>query len=193
MERNVALFLSLSSSAQYFQKLFVEYAEVEKWTMALLSCIGCGAYNNTRIYDHNGAFAKEVFSHVSLRRMAIYFPSCNTNADSPLHPHIERCIDPSHEWSMRRSESTGSSIVTIVDIVVVTQWFRFLTRDSPAVRLGANVVPTSTRSTKPAPCSLPLSPLRFFSFPIVSKDRYWRECHMYKRMGGSYKHSIHFL
>lgn len=99
------------------------------------------------------------------------FPPRNTNADSPLHPHIGRCIDPSHEWSMRRSESTVSSIVTIVDIVVVTQWFKFLTRDSPAVRLGANVefpLPCNRQSLCPVPFLFLLYAF-FFPFQLFRK------------------------
>lgn len=78
-----------------------------------------GAYNNTRIYDHNGTFAKEVFSHMSLRRMAIYFPSRNkrrlsfTSVHRPLYRSLltsDRCGDP----SLRSRRSSPSSISSLL-------------------------------------------------------------------------------
>lgn len=77
------------------------------------------AYNNTRIYDHNGTFAKEVFSHMSLRRMAIYFPSRNkrrlsfTSVHRPLYRSLltsDRCGDP----SLRSRRSSPSSISSLL-------------------------------------------------------------------------------
>lgn len=69
---------------------------------------------------------------------------------TPLHPRAVRVSISSHEWSMRRSETMVSSIVTVVDTVVVTRWFKSLTRDS-CCQPQHNAVPTSTRT---APCSL---------------------------------------
>lgn len=76
-------------------------------------------YNNTRIYDHNGAFVKEVFSHVSLYRQAIYFPSRNkrrlsfTSVHRPLYRSLltsDRCGDP----SLRSRRSSPSSISSLL-------------------------------------------------------------------------------
>lgn len=128
MERNVArleklrVFFSLLSSAESHRNIFESYSSCVRGNEKMNDDafeLHREAYNNTRIYDHNGAFAKEVFSHVSLRRMAIYFPSRNkrrlsfTSAHRPLYRSLltsDRCGDP----SLRSRRSSPSSISSLL-------------------------------------------------------------------------------
>lgn len=67
--------------------------------------------------DYNGAFAKKVFSHVSLRRVAIYFPATNVVSLYIRTPVVyrslltnDRCGDP----SLRSRRSSPSSISSLL-------------------------------------------------------------------------------
>lgn len=75
------------------------------------------------IHDHNNGQCTRRKCHCKL--VAIYFPAMNADsACMAMYRSLltsDRCGDLSL-WV--------SSIVTVVDIVVVTRWFKFLTRDS---------------------------------------------------------------
>jgi len=75
-----------------------------------------GVYNNTCVHDLNGAFAKKVFSYVSLRRVAIYFAATNSlYIRTPVVYRSlltsDRCGDPSLQ-SRRSSPSSISSLLS---------------------------------------------------------------------------------
>lgn len=128
-------------------------------------------------YNNAGAFTviMELFrwgcvlSRVTVPRGHIF---SRTELRLPYIPCAGRVSISSHEWSMWRSESTASSIVTVVDIVVVIRWFKFLTRDSCCQARRKRRSHFHATSTAWANCSLFLFPPRA-SFPrrvtIVSK------------------------
>lgn len=147
--------------------------------------------------DHNGT------QSILLRIIAPRGHTFSSNERRlPLHPYADRVSISSHEWSMRRSESTVSSIVTVVDIVVVTRWFKFLTRDSCCQaqrKRHSRFLATLSLSLSSLPplflCYSPPSSLRFFP----NNDCFERSllawmsyAQLAQHMGGSSKR-VHFL
>lgn len=142
---------------------------------------GCGSSGRTEIITLAFTIVREgsVPSRIIAPRGHIF---SNNKRRLPLHPYAGRVSISSHEWSMWRSESAVSSIVTVVDIVVVTRWFKFLTRDSccQARRKRRSRFHATGTVCALLPSSFLLALFSSsFRVMIVSKDRYWRECHIH--------------